>query len=679
MIKKLALALGALAAMVGADVPAQVAQQPHKQLPPERYFGPPAMEMALLSPKGDQLAFTALAPGAQRLGLYVLPLDGESPPKALGLFSDADVTQVHWVNEERLVFSAVDRSAGSGWDQREGHGLYTVSLDGERMRTLIKRHPKHFLQAAKGTHIRDRALDVNHFLLHVPAWRPDQPSEEVVVGQARWNAGDGLRSLTPMWLNVRTGQTRSLDHDSPGPVAAWAFDGRGEPRLALTQADGRSQWHWRAPGERAWRQIADDPLLHASFHPHSVDDDGTLYVLQSSGRAGEAELKRFDFPTGKPAARPVVSTPGFDFRGELLREQPGQPALGVRVETDGQSTVWLHPALKRLQALADARLPGRINLLSCRRCTQEDAVVLVRSYSDRTAGEFWLYRAADQSWRPLARLQPGLEQAPTAGTDFQRIKARDGRDLPVWITRPDTAAPNQALPTVVLVHGGPWVRGGHWAWEPMRQFLASRGYQVLEPEFRGSTGYGSAHYRAGFRQWGQAMQDDVADALIWAQQRGLASDKACIAGASYGGYATLMGLVRHPELYRCGVAWVAVSDLELYLKGSVWVSDDISSTGRRHTLPDMVGDPDKEPEAIKATSPVEQAHRIRAPLLLGYGAEDLRVPLAHGRRLREAMQKAGNEPEWVVYPEEAHSWRKTATRADFARRMEAFLARHLTP
>ena len=133
-----------------------------------------------------------------------------------------------------------------------------------------------------------------------------------------------------------------------------------------------------------------------------------------------------------------------------------------------------------------------------------------------------------------------------ATLELQRIKARDGLDLPVWITRrPDAKGP---LPAVVLVHGGPWLRGGEWRWDAEAQFLASRGYVVIEPEFRGSAGYGSAHLEAGFKQWGQAMQDDVADALRWAQKEGLASDKACIAGASYGGYSTLMGLIKDPSL-----------------------------------------------------------------------------------------------------------------------------------
>ncbi|MFG6464753.1 alpha/beta hydrolase family protein [Roseateles sp. DXS20W] len=194
---------------------------------------------------------------------------------------------------------------------------------------------------------------------------------------------------------------------------------------------------------------------------------------------------------------------------------------------------------------------------------------------------------------------------------------------------------------------------------------------------RGSTGYGHAHYRAGFKQWGQAMQDDVADALKWAQQQGIASSKACIAGASYGGYSTLMGLIKDPDLYRCGVAWVAVTDLDLYVSGSFWVRDDISDTGRQYRLPDLVGDPVKDADMIATHSPVKQAARIKAPVLLAFGEDDLRVPLAHGKRMREALAEAGNPPEWVTYPGEGHGFSVVKNRIDFAERMAAFLARHL--
>ncbi|RZL37608.1 MAG: S9 family peptidase, partial [Rubrivivax sp.] len=225
----------------------------------------------------------------------------------------------------------------------------------------------------------------------------------------------------------------------------------------------------------------------------------------------------------------------------------------------------------------------------------------------------------------------------------------------------------------------PWARGVEWGWHAQAQFLASRGYVVIEPEMRGSTGYGEAHFRAGFKQFGQAMQDDVADALRWARQAGVASDKACIAGASYGGYSTLMGLARDPDLYRCGVAWVAVTDLDLYVGGAWNVIDDINTGARTHTLPELVGDPVKDAGMIAANSPVKLAARIKAPVLLAFGDDDLRVPLAHGKRMRDALQAAGNAPVWVTYANEGHGFANPDNRLDFARRMEAFLAQHLNP
>jgi dipeptidyl aminopeptidase/acylaminoacyl peptidase len=169
----------------------------------------------------------------------------------------------------------------------------------------------------------------------------------------------------------------------------------------------------------------------------------------------------------------------------------------------------------------------------------------------------------------------------------------------------------------------------------------------------------------------------VADALLWARKEGLANDRACIAGGSYGGYSTLMGLVRHPDLYRCGAAWVAVTDLELYVSGSIWIRDNISDVARKFSTPQMVGSTDTDAELISRNSPVLLASEIKAPLFLAFGEEDERVPLAHGKRLREALRKQSREPEWVTYPGEAHGWAMQETRLDFARRLETFLGKHL--
>jgi dipeptidyl aminopeptidase/acylaminoacyl peptidase len=172
------------------------------------------------------------------------------------------------------------------------------------------------------------------------------------------------------------------------------------------------------------------------------------------------------------------------------------------------------------------------------------------------------------------------------------------------------------------------------------------------------------------------MQDDVDDALDWVVGQGWVDAKhVCIAGASYGGYATLMGLIRTPERYRCGVAWAAVTDPRLLFEG-FWRSE-ISEEARLYGLPVLIGDPKEDAAALAAVSPVEQASRIKAPLLLAFGGLDRRVPLEHGTRLRSALRAAGQDPQWVVYDDEGHGWLKPENRVDFARRMEAFLAKYL--
>ena len=210
----------------------------------------------------------------------------------------------------------------------------------------------------------------------------------------------------------------------------------------------------------------------------------------------------------------------------------------------------------------------------------------------------------------------------------------------------------------------------------MAQFLATRGYVVIEPEFRGSTGYGADHEQAGWKQWGQAMQDDLADALQWAVSEGLAQrGRACLAGGSYGGYAALMGPLRQPGLWRCSAAWVAVTEPRLLYRSS-WRSI-LPAEMRSHVLPRTVGDRWDDSEMLRSISVVENADRLDVPVLLAFGGLDGIVPIDHGRRLRSALRSSRQEVEYVVYDNEGHGWVRAETWLDFAGRLERFLARHL--
>lgn len=646
------------------------AQSAPEPIPIEYFFQRPSVLDAELSPSGNKIAITT-SRGDVRVGLIVIDLTGGSP-KAIraATFSDSDITEFYWVGDDRLVFSVVDLQDGSGEDRYYAGGLFAVNADGSALRRLVSRE-------GSADSVDGRMLKWNHTLLAVPQQQEGVRPDEVIIGEMYFDHKTVI-GRWPKWLNVRTGRTRAMElGNPPDGVIGWEFDSAGEARVAYSRVGGKSATYWRGPGDKQWRQLTQDNLLEAKFTPRAVDDLGNLYVTQIDAASGFSVLKLFDFNTGKPNTSSFVATPGFDFTGSIVNGGAGKGALGVRLTTDAEQTVWFDEGMKRAQAMVDAQLPGRINRITCRRCGADDAVLLVRSFSDRDPGKLYHYEAKSKRWNLVGNVQDDIDPQRMSRVTMHRIKARDGRDLPVWLTQPPGLKPGQPVPAVVLVHGGPWVRDGFWEWEPMQQFLASRGYLVISPEFRGSKGYGYEHYHAGWKQWGQAMQNDVADALLWAQKQGLASDKACIAGASYGGYSTLMGLVRHPELYKCGVAWLAVTDPTLYLDGAWGVIDDIDNTSRRYMLPQLVGDVDKDAKMLADNSPLLRAQEIKAPLFLAFGESDRRVPLVHGERLRAALIKAGRPPEWVTYPNEAHSWRQVGTQVDFTRRMEKFLAQYL--
>jgi acetyl esterase/lipase len=657
-------ALTALAAPARAQAPAPLPSV-------ETFFRNADVGAMKLSPSGKWLAMTAAA-GNGRIALAVADVEGKAPIALAAAANNSDVRSFEWVDDERLVFNVVDTRLG-GTDQRFGPGLFSVRRDGKEMRELIK---------PRDSWVRDspvigrEALGGNHELLMIPR----DGSGEVLVGQYQWDSWGRFDTVIPLRLDVTTGRTRPLSIARPEHVGDWYFDPKGEPRVAVSTFDGVTSIHWRAPGQEGWTRIATGPSLQQRFRPRFVDETGRLFVTANVGREGTAALKLFDFAAGAPEPRPIVTTPGFDFSGGLVFDAAGDTALGVRVVTDAETTVWFEPRMQELQRLADAKFPGRINTLSCSRC-KDPQMLLVFSHSDQDPGRFWLYRPQTDAWTPLGAVRRDIVPARMAPLDFMRAKVRDGLDLPIWLTTPRKDAPglkDGKRAAVVLVHGGPWVRGGQWAWDGEAQFLASRGYVVIEPEFRGSTGYGAVHFRAGWKKWEGAMQDDVADALNAVVAKGLVDPKrVCIAGASYGGYATLMGMIRYPELYRCGVAWVAVTDPRLLFENP-WENDS-SEEARNYTMPSMLGHPQNDAAMLKAAAPVERAAELRGPLLLAYGRDDRRVPIRHGTVMREALRAQGREPEWIVYDDEGHGWFKVANRIDFWTRVERFLDAHIGP
>jgi len=662
------LPLGAAAADAPAQ-PAQAADTP-APIPLASFFDNSSFAGALLSPSGRYLAARASAPG-RRVLLGVVDLQANAL-KVVAAYKDADIGHVVWVNDERLAFDVTERDVAPG-DAFLGAGLYAVNRDGSNLRQLADRRGQSFVSEDTGRAAR-KLLPWHTFLMSQDG---AQDSESIYVTSPDFqNQRDGQSpNVKLLLLNTLTGRTSSVS--SPGHVDGWMLDHQGKPRLAVGHKADTTFVYYLDPANNEWRTLASYRSYgkgEGFIMPLGFGPDGTLYVSARGGK-DTLSLYAFDYKTGKIADEPVVATKGYDFSGGLIDNRA--KVLGVRYQTDAVGTAWFDPAMKSLQDKIEKLLPSTVNVISV--AAAPDAPwVLVRSYSDVQPPVYMLYNLETGKLNKVGEAKPGLDSRRMAHQEMLRYKARDGLEIPALLTLPPGAPKGSKVPMVVLVHGGPYVRGSVWGWNAQSQFLASRGYAVLEPDFRGSTGYGANHYMAGWKQWGLKMQDDIADGTRWAIAQGIADPKRiCIAGASYGGYATLMGLVNDPDLYRCGVNWVGVTDLQLLHDGHWSFKSDMTSDYRDYGMPELIGDPVKDAARFEATSPLRQAARITQPLLMAYGGADHRVPMYHGRKFYDAVTKTNQQVEWIEYQEEGHGWSLPKNRIDFWGRVEKFLDKNI--
>jgi dipeptidyl aminopeptidase/acylaminoacyl peptidase len=305
--------------------------------------------------------------------------------------------------------------------------------------------------------------------------------------------------------------------------------------------------------------------------------------------------------------------------------------------------------------------------------TRDETRFVVAALSDLTQGTRYFYDARSNRLEKLGELAPWLPAAQMAPMKPITYTSRDGLSIPGYLTLP-VGREAKSLPCIVNPHGGPWARDA-WGFNPEVQFLANRGYCVLQMNFRGSTGYGRKFWEASFGQWGLKMQDDVSDGVAWLVAQGIADPKrVAIYGASYGGYATLAGVAFTPDLYAAAINYVGVSNLFTFMKTippywEPW----------RAQMYEMVGNPDdaKDKARMQATSPVFHVDRIRTPLLVAQGARDPRVNKAESDQIVEALKKRGVAVQYIVKDNEGHGFANEENQLDFYTAMQSFLRQHL--
>ena len=632
---------------------------------PEAFFQNPSMVGAKLSPDGKTVALLMAPSPKDRVWLVALDV-ATMKTTVLAQFVGTDVAYVDWVSNTRLAFEMGDREAADG-ENHSAWGLWATNIDGSYFRQLESRQGA---SDVKSSVDRDLLSWATQYLGPVD---PKHDSNEIFVAEPALVDDSGIGDYKLKRVNTITGRTKDINTPAGAGADGWLFDADGNPRVTTVFRGGREMVMLRDPATLSWSAIADFDAFTSNdgMSPESFADDDHLFVTATQGQDTRS-LYKYDLKTRTLSAKPFLKSDRYDLHPDFVTQ--GGRLLGINYTIDADVTNWLDPAMTALQAKVDEMLPATINRISV--ASRVDAhVFVVSSHSDRVPGLFYLYDAQQGKLIPLGSKHPEVNPDRMSAMEPVHYAARDGLQIPAWLTVPQ-GAERKNLPLVVLVHGGPFVRGEEWRWNAEVQFLAARGYAVLEPEFRGSRGYGTKLFKAGWKQWGLGMQNDLADGVKWVVDQGLVDPKrVCIAGASYGGYAVLMGLVNDPQVYRCGIDWVGVTDIDL-LYTAEW--NDASDADKTYGMPQLIGDRVADAAQLKATLPILNASKIHAPLLMAYGGEDYRVPIVHGEKMHAALMKQpGADVEWVVYGQEGHGWIAMDTRLDFWNRVAAFLDKNI--
>ena len=468
-------------------------------------------------------------------------------------------------------------------------------------------------------------------------------------------------------VELRTGKA-TLVAENPGDIVGWQTDHAGRVRAAVRSQGLNTMLLYRPDEKSEFKTLVTTDYKTEVDPAFFTPDDRKLYAISNRGRDKKA-LVVID-PDEPDAEEVLFEHPEVDVGGAAYSNARKKLTV-AEYQTAKLERKFFDPAMERVFQRIAAKLPGyQLNLQSSTRA--EDKFIVAAS-SDRTPGARYIYDVASDSIAKLGDINPKIAEAQMAPVRPIDYESRDGLTIHGYLTLP-LGREAKNLACIVNPHGGPWARDG-WGFNPELQFLANRGYCVLQMNFRGSTGYGRAFWEASFGQWGLKMQDDVTDGAQWLVKQGIADPKRIgIYGGSYGGYTTLAGVTFTPELYAAAVDYVGVANLFTFMNTipPYW----------KPFLPkfyDMVGHPEKDAERLKATSPVFHAEKIKTPLFIAQGARDPRVNKAESDQMVAALQKRGVDVKYLVKDNEGHGFRNEENQFEFYAAMEAFFREHLKP
>ncbi len=600
-------------------------------IPRSVLFGNPKNAAPDLAPDGSKIIYRAPVNGV--MNIRIRNIDG-SDDRPLTHDTGRGIQTAFWAPNSRDILYLQDRDGDENWR------IYATTGAGGEPRVLT---PQAGVQA--------RFIGFDH----------DHPDEALVA------LNDRIPQLHDVHhLHLPTGKL-TLAAQNDINAQGWVADHNLVVRIAVVpQPDGGGAMLHRPDAASPWTEIMrwgnEDDFLVSPMH--FENDNRTLRLISSIG-TNSGELRLLDTVTGKQTV--VASDPIYDVSG-ILQHPRTRKLQAVAFERERTDWKVLDPAIDRHMKALAALQPGDFGPS---RRTLDDRLWLVNFDSDDRSVAYWLYNTETGEGTFLFATRPELEGLSLANLQPVSFQSRDGLTIHGYLTLPRGVDP-LGLPTIIDVHGGPWHRDS-WGYNPESQWLANRGYAVMQVNFRGSTGYGKDFVNAANKEWGGKMQDDISDAVKWLVRRGIADPRRVgIYGGSYGGFAVLSGMTKTPELYACGVDIVGPSNLFSWQE-SIPPYWEMFLPVLHH----RVGHPVTDAEMFRERSPLFHLDRIAAPLLIAQGANDPRVPLAESRQIVAALKEKGLSVEYLEFADEGHGFIRPENKLKFYGAAEKFLAEHL--
>lgn len=605
----------------------------------ELFFKNPKFGGVALSPDGKYAIAVAGSAKNPRRNLMLVDLTDPKKSRFITNLLETDIEGFYWKGNDHIVFSLDS-------DGAETLGLYSVKTDGSPIRVLIDAKKLSTFRTA-------RTLDVLE----------DDPDEVLITFNDR-----DARYFDVYRLNILNGKLTRVALNE-GDIVGWYADHKGAIRGAVKAKGRESEVLYRPTADAPWQTLVKSTFPDATWGPMAIDyDDRTMYIATNVGH-DKAAIYKYDTET-KTQGELVFKHDKVDAGGLMFSEKE-KKLIGYTYTDDRVHRVYTDPTWAAMMKGLQDQFPGQEVAISS--LTKDENLMSIVVFSDVDPGSVYLFDRSKNSLKFLLRGRPDIDPKKMSPMKPFEFTTRDGLVVRGYITIPKDA--KGPVPLIVNPHGGPFGVRDNWGFNPEHQFFAGRGYATMQVNYRGSGGYGKTFHDAGFKKWGREMQNDITDAVKWAIAQGHADpNRTCIYGASYGGYATMAGMTFTPELYKCGVNYVGVTDIPLLFSSmpKYWEP-------QKDVMKVEIGDPEADKQLLFDASPINFVKNIQAPIFIVQGGKDPRVVRKHAEWLRSEMKSHDKPYEWLLRENEGHGFDKEENRLELYTRMGDFFAKFLAP